>query len=87
MSMFFFEDLAVPLNQFVETRTTSGERTLSSNLIPKFAKFEEMCIRDRCLAQNENKNNQRSEPGVEKILRKQASKQASLTSPSRSAAP
>jgi hypothetical protein len=40
MSMFFFEDLAVPLNQFVETRTTSGERTLSSNLIPKFAKFE-----------------------------------------------
>ncbi len=40
MSMFFFDNLQIPFNQFVLTQSTSGERTLSSKILPEFARFD-----------------------------------------------
>ncbi|MEK2603346.1 hypothetical protein [Burkholderia arboris] len=40
LSMFFFEDLPVPLNQLVLTERRAGERKLGTNLSAEFAKFE-----------------------------------------------
>lgn len=38
--MFFFDDLRVPLNEYVVTETTLGTQTLSTKICPKFARFE-----------------------------------------------
>ncbi|QJW78723.1 hypothetical protein [Burkholderia glumae] len=40
LSMFFFEDLPVALNQLVLTERRAGERNLGTNLSAEFAKFE-----------------------------------------------